>query len=157
MARIVTGAGWTSNRAGLDAGATDGNDPGMSRTSLKCIALAASVAAVLVLPALALAGSFPLGKYTAKVKTPANLKGTWVLSFAKGGKYAISDNGTVVVRGHFTSTSKIRLSNETGPAACPQVGTYSWKRTGKTLRLTKVSDPCPGRATVLARPFTATG
>jgi len=79
------------------------------------------------------------------------------LSFVKGGKYTITDNGAVVVRGHFTSTSRIYLSNETGPAACPQPAVYSWKRTGKTLKFTKVSDPCVGRAAVLGLPFTATG
>ena len=73
-----------------------------------------------MLPSVLLAaGGLPLGKYTANVKTPAALKGTWVLNFMKGGKYAISDNGTVVVRGHFTSTSKVYLSHETGPAALP--------------------------------------
>ena len=114
--------------------------------------------AALVLPSVVLAGgSLPLGKYTANVKSPARLKGIWVLSFAKGGKYTISDNGAVVVRGHFTSTSRVTLGNETGPLSCPQPGIYSWKRTGKTLRFTKVSDPCVGRALVLNRPFTATG
>jgi hypothetical protein len=80
-----------------------------------------------------------------------------VLSFAKGGKYTIADNGAVVVRGHFTSTSRVYFGNETGPAACPQLGVYSWKRTGKTLKFTKVSDRCAGRAAVLNHPFTATG
>ena len=97
-----------------------------------------------------------IGAYTAKVKAPAQLKGTWVLHFLKGGKYTITDNGAVVVRGHFTSTSRVYLSNEKGPAACPQFGVYGWKRAGKTLTLTKVSDPCAGRATVLGRPFTVT-
>jgi hypothetical protein len=112
----------------------------------------------LCLPTAALAGNstLPLGKYTAKVKSPAQLKGTWVLDFLKGGKYTSTRNGAVVVRGHFTSTSRVYLSNETGPAACSQFGVYGWKRAGKTLTLTKVSDPCAGRLTVLARPFTAT-
>jgi hypothetical protein len=61
------------------------------------------------------------------------------------------------VRGHFTATSRIYLSNETGPLACSQFGVYAWKRAGKTLTFTKVSDPCIGRATVLGHTFTATG
>jgi hypothetical protein len=125
---------------------------------MKRLAVGVTLIAALALPSVLLAsGGFPLGKYTANVKTPARLKGVWVLNFVKGGKYAISDNGAVVVRGHFTSTSRIYLSGETGPAACPQAGVYSWKRTGKTLKFTKVSDPCAGRASVLKLAFTATG
>ena len=125
---------------------------------MKRLAVCVSMIAALVLPTVVLAdGALPLGKYRANVKTPARLKGIWVLSFMKGGKYTITDNGAVVVRGHFTSTSRVYLSNETGPAACPQFGVYAWKRTGKTLKFTKVSDPCVGRAVVLGLPFTATG
>jgi hypothetical protein len=123
---------------------------------MRRIAVVCSVVAMLALPAGALAGNLPLGKYKTNVKAPARLKGTWVLNFAKNGKYTITDNGAVVVRGHFTSTSRIYFSNETGPAACSQFGVYSWKRAGKTLTLAKVSDHCVGRAAVLGHPFTAT-
>ena len=130
----------------------------VSRTGVKMRRLAAlaSIIAALALPSVALAASSPVGTYTATIKTPAALKGTWVLSFKKGGTYAISDNGAVVVRGHFTSTPRVSLSKETGPAACPQVGTYTWKRAGKKVTFSKVSDPCPGRSAVLSHPFTAT-
>jgi hypothetical protein len=126
---------------------------------MRRLAVTVMLALALVLPAAALAGlpTLPLGTYSAKVRTPARLKGTWVIAFLKGGEYTIRDNGLVVVRGHFTSTSQIFMSNETGPAACPQFAVYGWKRTGKTLTLKKVVDDCAGRAAVLARPFTATG
>jgi hypothetical protein len=124
---------------------------------MRRLAAVASMIALLALPSVALAAGLPPGKYTAKVTTPANLKGTWVLNFARGGTYTIADNGAVVVRGHFTSTSMIYLSGEKGPAACPQFGVYRWKRSGKTLRFTKVSDPCAGRVAVLHNPFTAAG
>jgi hypothetical protein len=125
---------------------------------MKRLVVAASMIAALALPSVLLANeNLPLGKYTTTVKTPNRLKGTWVLDFLKGGKYTITDNGAVVVRGHFTSTSRVYLSNETGPAACPQFGVYAWSRTGKTLKFTKVSDSCVGRAVVLGHPFTATG
>jgi hypothetical protein len=115
-------------------------------------------ALALALPSVVLAArNLPLGKYRTTVKTPARLKGVWVLDFMKGGKYTIADNGTVVVRGHFMSTSRIYLSGETGPAACPQFGVYTWKLVGKTLKFTKVSDSCVGRSQVLGLPFTATG
>jgi hypothetical protein len=113
---------------------------------------------VLAVPSVVLASrDLPLGKYARTVKSPARLKGVWVLDFLKGGKYTIMDNGAIVVRGHFQSTSRIYLSGETGPAACPQFGVYTWKRVGKTLTLTKDSDSCAGRAAVLGHPFTATG
>jgi hypothetical protein len=125
---------------------------------MRRLAVGVSMIVALALPPVLLAGGgLPLGKYTTNVKTPANLKGTWVLNFEQGGKYTITDNGAVVVRGHFTSTSKIHLSGETGPAACPQSGVYAWERAGKTLRFTKVSDSCVGRGLVLGLPFTATG
>ena len=125
---------------------------------MKRLTVGALVIAALALPSIVFAGrNLPLGKYTTNVKSPARLKGTWVLNFAQGGKYTIKDNGAVVVRGHFTSTSRIYFSNETGPAACPQFGVYAWKRTGKALTFTKISDPCVGRAAVLGHSFTATG
>ena len=124
---------------------------------MRRLAVLASIVGALVVPASALAGlpTLPLGKFSAKVKAPAALKGTWVLNFAKGGKYTISENGAVVVRGHFTSTTRIYLSGETGPRACPQFGVYVWKHTGKTLSFKKVSDPCVGRSLVLASSFKA--
>lgn len=114
-----------------------------------------SLIAALALPSVALAGNLPLGTYTTKLSAPASLKGTWVLRFAKGGQYTVTYNGALAVRGHFTSTSRIYLSRETGPAACTQFGVYAWKRAGRTLRLTKISDPCGPRAAVLGHPFTA--
>jgi hypothetical protein len=124
---------------------------------MKRLVVGASILAALALPSIVHAANLPIGKYTTSVKAPARLKGIWVLNFARDGKYTITDNGAVVVRGHFTSTSRIYLSNETGPAACPQFGVYAWKRAGKTLTFTKVSDPCVGRAMVLGHSFTASG
>jgi hypothetical protein len=126
---------------------------------MKRLAGIASIIAALALavPSVVLAvRNLPLGKYTTTVKTPARLKGVWVLDFLKGGKYTITDNGAVVVRGHFQSTTRIYFSGETGPRACPQFGAYAWKLTGKTLTFTKLSDSCVGRSTVLALRFTAT-
>ena len=55
---------------------------------MKRLAVCVSMIAALVLPAAVLAnGALPLGKYRANVKTPARLKGIWVLSFMQGGKY----------------------------------------------------------------------
>jgi hypothetical protein len=124
---------------------------------MRRLAVTVALLAALALPSAALAGgpTLPPGMYTAKVRTPAQLKGTWVLDFLRTGRYVITDNGTVVVRGHFSSTSMLDLHGETGPLACADRGVYRWKRAGKKLTLTKVSDPCAGRSAVLALPFTA--
>jgi hypothetical protein len=121
---------------------------------MKRLALVASVLALLALPSFALAGATLPGTYTTKITTPAQFKGTWALTFAKGGTYTITERGTVVVRGHYASLgSQITFSKETGPLACAKFGDYHWKRTGAKLAFTRVSDPCTGRAYVLGHPL----
>jgi hypothetical protein len=123
---------------------------------MKRLAVAAALVAALALPSLALAGGPPAGKYTTRITTPPELKGTWAISFASGGKYTIRQNGTVVVRGHYLAVApQIEFGKETGSKACPAVGYYDWKRRGKALTFHKLSDPkCAGRAFVLGHPFT---
>jgi len=125
---------------------------------MRRLAMLAAIAGALVVPSLALASGPPLARYTTKVTTPSALKGTWAFTFAKGGTYTIAQGGAVVVHGHYAALgSEITLSRETGPRACPQFGDYHWKRTGKTLKFTRVSDPCAGRAMVLGHAFTVAG
>jgi hypothetical protein len=112
-----------------------------------------------VLASVALAVGTLSGKYTAKIASPAPVTGTWVLNFAKAGSYTVSDNGHVVIHGKYLTTgSRVSLSHETGPAACGSTGKYSWKRAGKTLKFTRISDSaCVGRSGVLSHTFTQTG
>ena len=119
----------------------------------------AGVSLALALPSLALADGPPAGKYSAKITTPPELKGTWVLSFAKSGTYTITQAGKVVVRGHDLSVGpQMQMYKETGSKACPSTGYYNFKRTGKTLTFAKLSDPkCAGRAFVLSHAFTFAG
>jgi hypothetical protein len=125
---------------------------------MKRFAIAASITAALVLSSAALAGATLVGKYTANVASPAALKGIWTLTFAKAGTYAVADQGHIVIRGKYATVgSKVSLGHETGPAACPTGAAYSWKRSGKTLKLTRIKDTCAGRATVLAHTFTQSG
>jgi hypothetical protein len=115
------------------------------------------VTAALASSSAALAGSTLAGKYTTKIASPAEFKGTWVLNLAKGGAYAVTDNGQILVRGKYSTTgSKITFSHETGNGACAKPGTYTWKKTGKTLKFVRVSDSaaCSGRSGVLAHTFT---
>ena len=98
-----------------------------------------------------------VGTFTTTIKTPAELKGTWVLTFAKGGTYTVAGNGHLVVRGKYSTTgSKIAFGHETGDGACAKSGTYTWKKAGKTLKFTRVSDSplCSGRIRVLAQTLT---
>lgn len=125
---------------------------------MKRLAIAASIIAALVLSSVALAGGTLAGKYTAKIASPSPLKGTWVLKFATGSTYTVADNGHIVIHGKYSTTgSKVSLGHETGPASCPSAAKYSWKRRGKTLKLTRISDSCSGRSSVLSHTFTQVG
>jgi len=129
----------------------------MQRFSLKHLALAASLVATLALSTAALAGSTLAGRYTTTIKSPAQFKGTWVLTLTNRGTYAVVDNGQLLVRGKYSTTgSKITFGHETGTGACAKSGTYTWNKTGKTLRFTRVSDSplCSGRSGILAHTFT---
>jgi hypothetical protein len=124
---------------------------------MKQLALAASVVAALALSSAALAGGTLAGKYTTTIRSPAHLRGTWVLNLAKGGTYTVVDNGQLLVRGKYSTTgSKVTFGHETGNGACAKSGTYTWKKTGKTLTFTRVHDSpaCSGRSGVLSHTFT---
>jgi hypothetical protein len=128
----------------------------MQKVSLKQLALAAALIAMLALSSVALASGTLAGKYTTSIKSPAQFKGTWVLKFAKGGHYTV-DNGQLLIRGRYsTNGSRITFGHESGEGACAKSGTYTWKKTGRTLKFTRVSDSplCSGRAGVLAHTFT---
>jgi hypothetical protein len=123
---------------------------------MKHVAVAASVIAALALSSVALAGGTLAGKYTTTIKSPSQLKGTWVLNLAKSGTYTVVDDGQLLVRGKYSTTgSKITFGHETGNGACAKTGTYTWKKTGKTLTFTRVRDSLAcGRPAVLAHTFT---
>ena len=128
----------------------------MQKVLLKQLALAASLVAMLALSSVALASATLAGKYTTSIKSPAQFKGTWVLTFAKGGTYTV-DNGQLLIRGRYsTNGSRITFGHETGDGACAKSGTYTWKKTGRTLKFTRVSESpvCRGRSGVLSHTFT---
>jgi hypothetical protein len=122
----------------------------------RIVIAAAAAALVPALPSLARAADGPPpGTYTAKITSPAALKGTWALTWVKNGTYRIARNGKVVVKGHDLSIGpQMQLSKETGSLACKSIGFYNFKRTGKKLAFSKLSDPsCAGRALVLSHVF----
>ena len=121
------------------------------------VALAAAVLAAVVLPTLAFGSAMLTGKYATTIKSPSQLKGTWILSLTKGGTYTVVDNGQLLVRGRYATTgARITFGHETGSGACAKAGTYTWKKSGKTLRFTRVSESpaCSGRSAILAHTFT---
>ena len=129
----------------------------MQKVSLKQLALSASLVVMLALSSVALASGTLAGKYITSIKSPAQFKGTWVLNLARGGTYTVVDNGQLLIRGRYaTSGSRITFGHETGDGACAKSGTYTWKKTGKTLRFTRISDSpaCSGRSGVLTHTFT---
>ena len=112
--------------------------------------------------AVAIAGSAqaatPLAgvcQVTIKGKVAA-LNGTWLLSFASNGAYAIvkePNTKTLLIGGtSAVSHATIAFHDKTGPLACTgkaAVGKYSWNLSGKTLRLARIADACSGRTLVL--------
>jgi hypothetical protein len=119
------------------------------------------VAAVVALVVSAVAGAAGglSGTYKTTIKSPAQLKGTWALALAKGGKYTVSVNGQSAARGTYSSTATtITFTHERG-SGCTGKGTYAWKKSGKTVTFVKQreSASCQARATVLGHRFTQAG
>jgi len=79
---------------------------------------------------LANAGGTLAGKYKTTIKSPAALKGTWVLTLTNRGAYTVANNGPnqILVHGRYSATgSRITFGHETGKGACATSGTYIWK------------------------------
>ena len=96
------------------------------------------------------------GTYTTTVKSPAELKGKWAITYAKNGTYAVAVNGETVARGRYSATPKtITLFGERG-SGCIGAGTYAWTKSGKTVTFTRKreSASCQARALVLSHRFT---
>jgi len=124
---------------------------------IKSLRLSLVVAiAMLAASSVALAAGGLVGTYSTTVKSPAQLKGKWAITFAKGGSYAVTFGAETVARGRYTSTATtITLDRERG-SSCTGAGTYAWKRSGKTVTFTKKreSASCQARALVLSHRFT---
>ena len=123
------------------------------------IACVAVVILALAVSSVALAAGGVAGTYSTTIKSPAQLKGKWAITFAKGGTYTVAVDGQTVARGRYTSTATtITLDRERG-SGCTGAGTYAWKRSGKTVTFVRKREApsCQGRAAVLAHRFTRVG
>lgn len=121
-------------------------------------ALLVAVVAALALSSAALAGGGGVtGKYSATIKSPAQIKGTWGVNFKKGGVYEVSLNGEVVSHGKWTATATTLTLRE--PTGCGGTGTYAWKKADRVLRFTRKREAagCEARAAVLSHPFRQKG
>jgi hypothetical protein len=130
---------------------------------MRRLLLAAGVA-LLVTASAAAAGAPLHGKFqTVITKAPEDqLDGTWQVALLPTGRYTISRNGTVLIRGRDTETkTTISFGHETGPAACTGAlgpATYRWALKAGLLRLTTVHEGCLGRHVVLTtHPLLKTG
>jgi hypothetical protein len=125
---------------------------------MKRVAVAIAAVAALTLTPGALAAGGLSGKFQTKIKS-GQLKGTWTVSFSKKGTYGVKGPLGAATGKNTYSGSTITFAKETGASACSAgtVGKYTFKLTGKTLKLTKKSDSCSGRASVLKGTFTKVG
>ena len=122
----------------------------------RALLLSLATAAALAVSSVALAGGGLSGKYVTTIKSPAQLKGKWAITFAKGGTYTVARNGETLARGRYASTANtITLDREQG-SPCTGAGTYAWKKSGKTLTFAKKQESasCQVRAIVLLHRFT---
>jgi len=108
---------------------------------------------------VALATTGPSGSYRATIKQPANIEGVWTVKFASGRDTEYL-NGTQLASGACTiSVATIKFAQPAVPKGatqtCRSAGEYSFVLTDKTLKLTKISDPCnTTRSEILSRQFT---
>jgi hypothetical protein len=114
----------------------------------------AAIVVALAVSSAALASGGLVGRYKTTIKTPSELKGTWVLSLAKGGTYTVALNGKALARGRYSATATTITLRE--PAGCGGTGTYGWKKSGKTLTFAhkREAPACQARAAILAHRFT---
>jgi hypothetical protein len=133
---------------------------GARRRGLAVVAGVVVTLAPLALSPSALAAGPLSGKYQTRIAS-GQLKGTWTISFVPNGTYTVKRPFPGLVRGKDTfSGSTVTFNHEgTSPdGTCNQKpGKYRFTVTGKTLKLTLISDSCVGRRAVLSHKLTNVG
>lgn len=127
---------------------------------MKKPAIAAVIAAVALVPTAAAGGS-ALTPHVYGVRISgapvAAFNATWLLGL-KQTSFQLARNDAIVVKGTLKIRgSRITFHDVSGVLRCKgtQVnGTYGWHLSGDKLTLTKISDDCPGRGTILSVPYT---
>ena len=88
----------------------------------------------------------PSGTYQATIKNPASLKGVWRIKFHAGTDTDFL-NANKVASGTYTiSGTTITFAQAAGPPGAPETcrspGKYTFTLPGRTLKFSKISDPC---------------
>ena len=88
----------------------------------------------------------PSGTYQATIKEPASLKGVWRIEFHAGTDTDFL-NGMKLASGTYTiSGTTITFAQAAVPSGAPETcrspGKYTFSLPGRTLKFTKISDPC---------------
>ena len=127
---------------------------------MKKLACAAMLAVTMLATTVASAAAPTLAPHVYGVKitgaaVPA-FNATWLLGL-KQTSFQLARNNAVVVSGTAKITgNKVTFHDVSGPLACTGAqasGTYAWRLRGTKLTLTRVSDSCAGRRTILAVVF----
>jgi hypothetical protein len=102
----------------------------------------------------------PSGTYQATIKEPASLKGVWRIEFHAGTDTDFL-NGKKVASGTYTiSGTTITFAQPAvpsgAPVTCRSPGKYTFSLPGRTLKFTKISDPCNSiRSELLSHRFSS--
>ena len=102
----------------------------------------------------------PSGTYQASIKQPASLRGVWRIEFHAGTDTDFL-NGKKVASGTYTiSGTTITFAQPAvpsgSPVTCRSPGKYTFSLPGRTLKLTKISDPCNAiRSELLSHRFSS--
>ena len=100
----------------------------------------------------------PSGTYQATIKNPASLMGVWRIRFHAGTDTDFL-NADKVASGTYTiSGTTITFAQAAGPPGAPETcrspGKYTFRLPGKTLKFSKISDPCNSvRSELLSQRF----
>jgi hypothetical protein len=121
----------------------------------KRLVLVTGLVCALIVPSAASAAGGPVGTYATTITKSNHLNGRWVLVLAKGGTYAVAQNGETLARGTYaTAGMTITLGRE--PASgCRGSGTYVVKTSGATVAFVRKREhaTCRARAEILGHPF----
>jgi hypothetical protein len=112
------------------------------------IRLAALLVVLLALGAVARTEDFKKGAYSV---TAGGAK--WAINFGDNNKLTFTRDGEIAAEGTYKVTGdELEVTDERGPIACggeQKTGKYKWRLEEKKLTMTKVEDPCEGRAHAL--------
>ena len=124
------------------------------------LTLTLAIAATIAIASGAHSGTsrMPSGTYQATIKNPASLKGVWRIKFHAGTDTDFL-NANKVASGTYTiSGTTITFAQAAGPPGAPETcrspGKYTFRLPGKTLKFSKISDPCNSvRSELLSQRF----